>query len=58
MKDSGVTMLKKRDTHAKLIDVGWVQGGHVDICDLICKNPEQSGIYGCSVSCILVLKVL
>ena len=22
------------------------------ICDLICKNPEQSRIYGYSVSCI------
>ena len=25
------------------------------ICDLICKNPEQSRIYGYSVSCIFVL---
>ena len=28
------------------------------ICDLICKNPEQSRIYGYSVSCIFVLYVL
>ena len=27
-------------------------------CDLICKNPEQSRIYGYSVSCIFVLYVL
>ena len=30
----------------------------VYICDLICKNPEQSCIYGYSVSCIFVLYVL
>ena len=28
------------------------------ICDLICRNPEQSRIYGYSVSCFFVLYVL
>ena len=28
------------------------------ICDLICKNPEQSCIYGYSVSCIFMFEML